>query len=154
MTLRVRIGYRFALAFTILATRLLVAQTFPALEPAGKTLANGVAPGAAELSAKAALEESFGKLPLSFEVNQGQTDQRVKFLSRGSGYTLFLTGSEAVFALSESHAQNKLEQVEKPLTSQARLPLGRKLRQGEVVRMQLASANPTWALSFRSVSLK
>ncbi len=26
--------------------------------------------------------ESYGKLPLSFEANQGQTDSRVKFLSR------------------------------------------------------------------------
>jgi hypothetical protein len=38
-------------------------------------------------------------LPLSFEPNQGQTDSRVKFLSRGSGYTLFLTGDEAVLSL-------------------------------------------------------
>ena len=34
--------------------------------------------------------ENYGKLPLSFEANQGQTDNRVDFLSRGSGYTLFL----------------------------------------------------------------
>jgi hypothetical protein len=27
----------------------------------------------------------YGKLPLSFEKNQGQTDARVKFLSRGAG---------------------------------------------------------------------
>ena len=39
-----------------------------------------------------------GKLPLSFEPNQGQTDRRVKFTARVSGYTLFLTSSEAVFA--------------------------------------------------------
>ena len=35
-------------------------------------------------------------LPLSFEANQGQTDPRVNFLSRGSGYTLFVTSEEAV----------------------------------------------------------
>jgi hypothetical protein len=46
--------------------------------------------------------ESYGKLPLSFEANQGQTDANVKFLSRGSGYTLFLTGNEAVFSLRSS----------------------------------------------------
>jgi hypothetical protein len=40
----------------------------------------------------------FAKLPLSFEENRGQADPRVKFLSRAPGYTLFLTGSEAVFA--------------------------------------------------------
>ena len=48
---------------------------------------------------KQLLVESYGRLPLSFEVNHGQTDGSVKFLSRGSGYTLFLTATEAVLAL-------------------------------------------------------
>jgi hypothetical protein len=43
--------------------------------------------------------ESYGKLPLSFEANQGQTDPRVKFLSRGPGYSLFLTEDSAVLSL-------------------------------------------------------
>jgi hypothetical protein len=38
--------------------------------------------------AKAAVQAAYGKLPLSFEANQGQTDSRVKFLARGNGYTL------------------------------------------------------------------
>lgn len=41
-------------------------------------------------------------MPLSFEPNVGQagaTSTMVKFLSRGAGYTLFLTGDEAVLAL-------------------------------------------------------
>src|ERR1700730_13445140 len=42
--------------------------------------------------------QQYGKLALSFEPNQGQTDGRVKFLSRGSGYTIFLTGQEAVLS--------------------------------------------------------
>ncbi len=41
---------------------------------------------------------SYGKLPLSFGANQGQTDARVKFLARASGYTLFVTADEAVIA--------------------------------------------------------
>src|SRR5689334_16380182 len=41
----------------------------------------------------------YGRLPASFEENRGQTDARVKFLSRGPGYTVFLTSSEAVFSL-------------------------------------------------------
>src|SRR5438045_2863516 len=40
--------------------------------------------------------EVYGKLPLSFEANQGQTDSHVKFLTRGAGYGLFLTSAEAV----------------------------------------------------------
>src|SRR5688572_9783266 len=39
------------------------------------------------------------QLPLTFEVNQGQTDGRVDFLARGPGYNIFLTATEAVFAL-------------------------------------------------------
>ena len=44
----------------------------------------------------------FGRLPLSFEPNQGQADSRVKFLARGHGYALFLTNDGAVFTFSET----------------------------------------------------
>jgi uncharacterized repeat protein (TIGR01451 family) len=47
----------------------------------------------------ARLSTSYGKLPISFEVNQGQTDGSVQFLARGSGYMLFLTPGEAVLSL-------------------------------------------------------
>src|SRR5438445_9985108 len=49
--------------------------------------------------AKAQVQENYGKLPLRFEANAGQTDSRVKVLNRGKGYTLFLSPSEAVLAL-------------------------------------------------------
>ena len=42
---------------------------------------------------------SFGHLPLMFEPNHGQTDPSVKFMARGSGYALFLTGDDAVLSL-------------------------------------------------------
>ncbi|MEO8100078.1 MAG: SBBP repeat-containing protein [Acidobacteriota bacterium] len=38
-------------------------------------------------------------LPLVFEANRGQADSQGEFLSRGGGYSLFLTRSEAVLAL-------------------------------------------------------
>ncbi|MBK9063704.1 MAG: SBBP repeat-containing protein [Acidobacteria bacterium] len=41
----------------------------------------------------------YGTLPLSFEANQGQADDRVKFVARGPGYGLFLTRTEAVLTL-------------------------------------------------------
>jgi hypothetical protein len=47
------------------------------------------------------LAENYGKLSLSFEVNAGQVGGEVKFLSRGRGYTLFLTGNEAVLSLKK-----------------------------------------------------
>ncbi len=40
------------------------------------------------------------KIPLSFEANQGQTEESVKFLARGAGYTLFLTQKAALLKLS------------------------------------------------------
>jgi len=52
------------------------------------------------------LVDTYGKLPLSFEANMGQTSSQVKFLSRGQGYTLFLTRrAEAVLVLRASAPQ-------------------------------------------------
>jgi hypothetical protein len=42
---------------------------------------------------------AYGKTPLLFEANRGQTDSRAKFISHGKGCTLFLGGTEAVFSL-------------------------------------------------------
>jgi hypothetical protein len=50
-------------------------------------------------AAKLPVVADYGKLPLSFEANQGQADPQVKFLSRGQGYSLFLTPTEAVLQL-------------------------------------------------------
>src|SRR5438445_5465133 len=52
--------------------------------------------------------EAYGKVPLSFEINQGQTDARVKFLSRGAGYNLFLTPTEAVLSLEQSRGAGEV----------------------------------------------
>jgi hypothetical protein len=49
---------------------------------------------------RAALAKNFADLALRFEPNRGQSDSRVKFLSRGSNSTLFLTDSSAVLAIS------------------------------------------------------
>src|SRR5580704_6872313 len=47
----------------------------------------------------AQIAAQYGKVPLSFEPNRGQADPRVQFLSRGSGYSLFLTPGEVVLSL-------------------------------------------------------
>ena len=57
--------------------------------------------------------EAYGQLPLSFEANQGQTDPRVRFLVHGRGYTLFLTGDEAVINLTST------AKISAPLPSQS-----------------------------------
>ena len=57
---------------------------------------------AAPIKTHAKLAASYGKLPLSFEANQGQADARVRFLARGDGCTIFLTDNEAVLILRKS----------------------------------------------------
>lgn len=58
-------------------------------------------------SPEANVAEAYGRLPLSFEANQGQAAAQVYFLTREPGYTLFLTGNEAVLALRTSAADRK-----------------------------------------------
>jgi hypothetical protein len=48
------------------------------------------------------MAQPYGNLPLAFEPNQGQSNSRVKFLSRGGGYTVFFTETEAVLALDDA----------------------------------------------------
>jgi hypothetical protein len=72
---------------------------------------------------------AYGHLPLIFESNQGQTDPRVKFLARGSGYGLFLTADEAVLSLQSSVVRRRSSG--KPAS---------------VLRMQLAGADADAAI--------
>jgi hypothetical protein len=57
-------------------------------------------PAPPDARAKMQIAEAFGNQPLGFEVNAGQTDAGVQFVSRGLGYTLFLRPTEAVMNLS------------------------------------------------------
>src|SRR5215213_10464223 len=59
------------------------------------------AASATDAQTRTKIAERFGELPLSFEINRGQTDPAVKFLSHGPGYDLFLTANEAVLSLSK-----------------------------------------------------
>src|SRR5262245_46850196 len=51
--------------------------------------------------ANARIHEAYGKLPMRFEVNQGQAGAGAAFLSRGAGYSLFLTRYEAALQLRD-----------------------------------------------------
>jgi hypothetical protein len=67
------------------------------------------AAGQAGSATRPHISEAYGKLPMSFEANQGQRDARVKFLARGRGYNLFLTPTEAVLALQQSKSKGRNE---------------------------------------------
>jgi len=74
--------------------------------------------------------KNYGKLPLAFEENRGQIDPRVKFLSRGAGYTLFLTADEAILSVPENKANDK-----RPRTNR-----GNDVQETPVVDRQLPSS--------------
>jgi Big-like domain-containing protein/beta-propeller repeat-containing protein len=61
--------------------------------------------------------ETYDRLPLVFEVNQGQSDPQVKFLSRGAGYSLFLTPTGAVLTLARVSRQEPGSTAAKDLLS-------------------------------------
>lgn len=60
------------------------------------------------LTTRRPIDTAYSKLPLYFEANQGQTDPSVKFLARGTGYTLFLTANGAVVALRGSREESAI----------------------------------------------
>src|SRR5579859_1599840 len=81
---------------------------------------------------------NYQKLPLSFEANQGQTDPSVRYISRGEGFSLFLTDSAAVLALGEpSVCASKAALTD--CATQGALP-------SSIVRMTLAGASKTTAV--------
>src|SRR6202790_517089 len=54
------------------------------------------------LSNGLALPSSYGQIPLSFEVNQGQTNAQVDYLAHGQGYGIFLSKTDAVLSLTNA----------------------------------------------------
>jgi hypothetical protein len=112
-------------------SRAIAAQ--PAVVPAGLTASNAT-------PVKLDWTNAYGKLPLAFEANQGQTAADVRFLSRGDGYSLFLTEQEAVLALRQS-ARGAAQRLDRRKLSKVRT----KMRGAEkiaVLRMRLDGANP------------
>ena len=113
---------------------------FLCLTPSLLSQSSPIGASQADAKAQARILDGYGKLPLSFETNQGQTDGRVKFLSRTGGYTLFLTGDEAVLALSGSKPETnkaKIAGMIDKLLSNMDAP-----KAGGVLRMKLRNANP------------
>lgn len=92
--------------------------------------AQTVAPAPAQ---RASIAEGYGRLPLAFEANQGQTDPQVKFVSRGAGYNLFLTTTEAVLTLHRASRQE-------PNSPAVRAAPPRE-EKSAVLRMKLVGAN-------------
>jgi hypothetical protein len=107
------------------------------------TLRAALAPGE---SARVRVSEAYGKLPLSFEANRGQTNSKAAFIARGRGYNLFLASGEAVLALGKPLTQEASEQkmfgriAAKASTGKAPRAQATALAQA-VIRMQVRRAN-------------
>jgi len=82
--------------FNILTWALVAALTASTPLAAQQASAQRFSPRGVQTSA------SYSRLPLTFEANKGQTAGQVKFLSRGKGYTAFLTAGGMVLALRPS----------------------------------------------------
>ena len=95
--------------------------------------------GGAILQAK----QTYGRLPMSFEPNRGQTDQQVSFLSRGSGYNLFLTRDESVLVLRKGAETEGRARLHGPPHLRHAPP---KFETPSVVRMKFLGANPDPAI--------
>ncbi len=62
--------------------------------------------------------QAFGKVPLAFEANVGQTDPQVKYFARGNGYTAFLTANEAVLALTKRVHRSSVSELDEAFGSE------------------------------------
>lgn len=115
------------------------------IEPVKATAISEVMTPNAEMirGRKRLVSQAYGKLPLSFEANRGQVNDRVKFLSRGNGYSLFLTSTEAVLEWSIADGRSPIEESGTPNgrwnhPRQQAVPR----RQSSTLRMKLSGTNP------------
>ena len=87
---------------------------------------------------------SYGRLPLHFEANQGQTHKDVRFLSRGSGYSLYLMANEAVLVLSTPNPDAKRDGHSTPARPDTKVQM-----KTAALRMSLVGAAPKPLVSGR-----
>jgi len=95
------------------------ANPFSPIVPGGSQTGRGPTSSQASFEpnapAKTRIAASYLKLPLSFERNVGQmSDEGVKFLSRGEGYSLGLTPTGAVLALQKAEPKREAAHPARP----------------------------------------
>ncbi len=91
--------------------------------------------GGARQSGAMTAATNFVNLPMTFEGNVGQLDPQVKFLSRGSGYVVFLTSGGMVFS---AHSQFVPKDV-----AQANAQSAQNQKQNEaIIQLNMVGANP------------
>jgi|HubBroStandDraft_2_1064218.scaffolds.fasta_scaffold06435_1 hypothetical protein len=142
---RVRIAVMAGIAVTVLALVFSIRTTLDLAHSSWNGSTNRTVTASAPATLLSAAQKKdwsrgYGKLPLAFEVNQGQTAPDVQFLAHGAGYQLFLTSQEAVLTLSQPLAANTKAVKGKSLFAASRKPGG--ALKTSVLRMHLDGANP------------
>jgi hypothetical protein len=99
----------------------------------GRDSALSLAPGKLAVPS-VRLRGAYGNMPLHFEPNQGQADPQVRFLVRGSGYTMFLTDTESVMVLRGPAPRQRFHGRRMPFEEQQPAP------EPTVLRMRLSGA--------------
>ena len=99
----------------------------------------GLAGSTSQVVLKQRVLETLGQLGPRFEPNRGQTNGPVKFLTRGNGYTLFLSPTEAVLAFRgpESEEEVALRKTEEERGSES------ENSRRAMLRMKFLGANPS-----------
>jgi hypothetical protein len=90
-----------------------------------------------QMATKTRVSMAYGELPMNFEANYGQADPRVRFLSRGSGYTLLLTPTEVLLIPTASGSTVRGERLgmKDQMANLNRSPI-------RGIRMRFVGANP------------
>ena len=80
----------------------------------------------------------YAALPIRFEPNVGQSDRHVQFLTRASGYTLFLTATESVMVFGGPAIRSTRERPD----ATAALTSAQTANGPSVLRIGFVGANP------------
>jgi photosystem II stability/assembly factor-like uncharacterized protein len=127
-------------AMTLLRASLLLLLAAAALLLSTRLMRSSLASESASLPSptKAEIAGQYGKLPLSFEGNEGQADPQVKFISKGPGYELFLTATGAVLTLRQPCPQAGQSKLATPTEMRP----GNQPPNASVLRLKMIGANP------------
>jgi Bacterial Ig-like domain (group 2) len=126
---------RVLLGILFLFAAIVTKAQAPNMANAGAVASSGA--GARPSVAKAPVAAKALNLPMFFEANKGQTDSRVQFMARGTGYTLLLTPTETILAAAKtqvSRASNGFSSPPSPVSISNSSP-------GSLIQMQLVGAN-------------
>src|SRR5262249_32128618 len=80
-----------------------------------KTSAATLNPADAETQAK--VNQSYGRLPLNFEINLGQADPSIKFIARGANYNFSLAPTEATLQFRDASTNQPATVRMKPVNA-------------------------------------